>query len=192
LQKKADDTWILGKEKRVNGLRSNVLTRALWQEEKPVPGPSDNYKLGVAGVSAEIILWNGESFAASFYLRMTGASGTGRETLGERLNVPETKFIPCKVGDQIELVSLDSISYVRGPGSLPEIAQLEQLGAIRQPARLAMQCGYVLEGQFLYVLPHARARLSDMLNLSTDRFLLFLAPAAVLYVNRSAIVRVTP
>jgi hypothetical protein len=176
----------------VNGSWSNTLARAIWLEEKSVPPSSESYKLGVAGVSAEIILWNGESLATSFYLRLASVSGIGRETLSERLNDPGTRFIPCKIGGQVELLNLEWISYIRVPGSTPEIAQLEQLGAIRQPAKITMQSGYVLEGQFLYVLPAARARLSDLLNISSDRFLLFLAPAAALYVNRKAIVRIVP
>jgi hypothetical protein len=175
----------------VNGILSNTLTRTLWQEEKPVP-PAESYRLGVAGVSAEIILWNGDSIAASFYLRLASMSGSGRETLGERLNDPGTRFIPCKVGDRVELLSLEWISYIRVPGSVPEVARREQLGATRQQARVTLQSGYVLEGQFLCVLPSARARLSDLLNVTSERFLLLLAPAAVLYVNRGSIVRIVP
>ncbi|MEA2605057.1 MAG: hypothetical protein QOF89_6049 [Acidobacteriota bacterium] len=176
----------------MNGIRSNALARASWLEDKTVPASSESYKLGVAGVSAEVILWSGEAIAASFYLHLASASGSGRETLGERLNDPGTRFLPCKVNDHVELLNLDWISYIRIAGSIPEVAQREQHGASRQQARIAMQSGYLLEGQFLCLLPSARARLSDLLNVSTERFLLFLAPAAALYVNRKSIVRIIP
>jgi hypothetical protein len=176
----------------LNGSWSNALARASWLEEKPVPALSESYKLGVAGVSAEMILWNGDSIAASFYLRLASMSGSGRETLSERLNDPGTRFIPCKIDDQVELLNLEWISYIRIAGMIPEVAEREQLGATRLGAKILMQSGYLLEGQFLCVLPSARARLSDLLNVSADRFLLFLAPAAVLYVNRDSIVRITP
>jgi hypothetical protein len=178
----------------VNGTWGNALARAVGLEEKPVPAavPVESYKLGVAGVSAEVILWSAEALSASFYLRLASASGVGRETLGERLNDPGTRFIPCRVGDRIELLNLDWISFIRVEGPGPEVARREEMGAVRKPARITLQSGYRLEGDLLSMLPHARARLSDLLNLSTDRFLLFLAPAAVLYVNRKAIVRVVP
>ncbi len=179
----------------MNGTWGNALARVVRLEERPASAAApatDIYKQGVAGVAAEIILWSAEALAASFYLRLSSASGMGRETLGERLNDPGTRFIPCKVGDRIELLNLDWISFIRVEGQVPEIAQREELGAIRQSAKIAVQSGYLLEGELLYVLPHARARLSDLLNFSTDRFLLFLAPAAVLYVNRESIVRVVP
>jgi hypothetical protein len=152
----------------------------------------DSYKQSVAGIAAEVILWDGESIMTSFYLRLASAQGGGRETMGERLNDPGTRFLPCKVGDQVELLSLNWISYVRVSGILPEVSHLEEVGAVRQRARVTVQSGYVLDGEFLYVLPSARCRLSDLLNLSEERFLLFLAPAAVMYINRDAIVRVIP
>lgn len=156
---------------------------------RPVP---DSYKLGVAGLAADIILWNGESLSASFYLRLSSAKRIGRETLGERLNDPQTRFLPCKIAERIELVNLETISHILVPGPLPEIAQREQFGAVRQKAKVFTQAGFVLDGEFLSVLPEARSRLSDLLNLTGDRFLLFLARAAALYVNRASIVRVIP
>jgi hypothetical protein len=174
------------------GARSNLLTKAEWPEARVVQAAQESYKLGVAGIAAEVVLWNGESIPVSFYLRLASAQGTGRETLGERLNDPETRFLACKIEDRIELLNLDWISYVRAPGILPEVGQREELGAARLRARVTVQSGYVLEGEFLSVLPSERSRLSDLLNVASERFLLFLAPAAVLYVNRAAIVRTAP
>jgi hypothetical protein len=146
--------------------------------------------MGVAGVAAEAVLWNGESMAISFYLRLASALGMGRETLGERLNDAGTRFLPCKTENRVEILNLNWISYIRVAGILPEIAQLEEIGAARQRAKVVLQSGYFLEGEFLCVLPTERSRLSDFLNLGSERFLLFLAPAAVLYINRDSIVRV--
>jgi hypothetical protein len=171
---------------------NNLLTSETWLEERSAHTSLDGYKLGVAGVAAEVVLWSGESVAASFYLRLASASGSGRETLGERLNDRETRFIPCKIGDRVELLNLDWISYLRVSGPLVDIGRREELGAVRHKAQLTMQSGYVLQGELLYVLPAARSRVSDLLNDAGDRFLLFLAPAAAMYVNRSAIVRVIP
>jgi|SRR6185295_15535602 len=176
----------------MNGSMSAVAMRGTWLEAKAAPASFDSYRLGVAGIAAEVILWNGESVSTSFYLRLASSQGLGRETLGERLNDPETRFLPCKIEDRVELLSLKWISYVRVPDMLPEVRQLHELGAVRQRARVMVQSGYVLDGEFLYMLPTSRSRLSDLLNESNERFLLFLAPAAALYINRDTIVRVAP
>jgi hypothetical protein len=177
----------------MNAVSNQLATTLAWPEERMAPPPAlDSYRMGVAGIAAEVILWNGESVTTSFYLRMASAIVAGRETLGERLNDPATRFLPCKVEDKVELLNLKWISYVRVAGVLPEVVQLEEVGAVRQRARVVVQSGYVLEGEFLYVLPTSRCRLSDLLNMSDERFLLFLAPAAALYINRDTIVRVVP
>jgi hypothetical protein len=158
-------------------------------EEKAAQTRLDSYKVGVSGICAQITLWNSKTFAASFYLRLTGGP-SGRETLEERLNDPATKFLPCKIDERVELLNLSKISHIRVFGPLPEAELKEQLGAIRQPARVTMQSGYTLVGDFLYIQPSARSRLSDLLNFSNERFLLFLAPNAALYLHRESIVRV--
>ncbi len=176
----------------MNSVRNNLIMRETWPTEKPAPGISDGYKVGVAGIAAEVVLATGESLSAAFYLRLASLQGMGRETLGERLNDADTRFVPCKVDDRVELLNLDRISFLRVSGPLPEVAHQEELGASRQSARIIVQGGYLLEGEFLCILPTARSRLSDLLNDSSDRFLLFLAPAAAFYINRDAIVRIVP
>ncbi len=176
----------------MNGTWSRLASRKALTEERVIQVSLESYQQSVAGISTEVILWNGESFPASFYLRLASSEGLGRETLGERLNDPTTRFVPCKINGRVELLSLEGISYIRAAGPLPEVGRREELGGIRQPARVTVRSGYILEGEFLYVLPTARARLSDLLNVSGERFLLFLAPAAALYINRDAIVRIVP
>ena len=176
----------------MNGTWSRLATKTALMEEKVGQASLESYRQSVAGISTEVILWSGEALTASFYLRLASSQGTGRETLGERLNDPATRFVPCRIEGKVELLSLDWISYVRVSGVLPEVGRREELGGVRQPARVTVQGGYVLEGEFLYVLPTARARLSDLLNMPGERFLLFLAPAAPLYINRDAIVRIVP
>jgi hypothetical protein len=174
------------------GALSNPGVKPAWLAEKAPPAGLEAFRLGVAGIAAEAILWNGEAITTSFYLRLASAQGADRETLGERLNDPETQFLPCKIGERVELLNLDWLSFLRVEGVLPEVGRREELGAVRQPARVTVQSGYVLDGEFLYCLPAARSRLSDFLNLAGERFVLFLAPAAVFYINRKAIVRIVP
>lgn len=173
---------------------SNLALKTDWPGNGNAAVQSlETYKQSVAGISAEVVMWNGGSLSASFYLRLASAQGTGRETLGERLNDPAARFVPCKIDDRVELLSLRWISFIRiAAGHLPEVVRREEVGAVRQPARVTVESGYVLDGEFLYVLPTARARLSDLLNVSSERFLLFLAPAAAFYINRDAVVRIVP
>lgn len=170
-----------------------MLPELFKQEQAGLARPNgDSYKIGVAGLATKIILGSGEALSASFYLRLSSMSGPGRETLGERLNDPATRFLPCKVDNQIELVNLDMISHVLVHSPLPEVSFREQLGAIRRRAKVYMQAGLALDGDFLHILPDPRSRLSDLLNLTDERFLLFLTRAAHMYVNRTQIVRVMP
>jgi hypothetical protein len=171
---------------------SNLVTQESWPEENDIEASFESYKLAVAGISAEVVFWSGKSMLTSFYLRLASSQGMRRETLGERLNDPETRFLACKTGDRTELLNPDWLSHLRVFGPLAEVGQQEEVGAKRQPAWLTLQSGCVLRGEFLSVQSVERSRLSDLLNASGDRFLLFLMPAAAMYVNRSAIVRVVP
>jgi hypothetical protein len=158
-------------------------------DERPARPAPGGYQLGVSGIATQITLWNSKTVTASFYLRLL-ATPSGRETLGERLNDPASKFLPCKIDERVELLNLSMISHIRVLGELAEVELKEQLGAMRQPARVTMKSGYTLVGDFLYIQPSARSRLSDFLNYSNERFLLFLAPNAPMYLYRDAIVRV--
>jgi hypothetical protein len=169
------------------------MSTMIWPQQRVTRTQTETYKIGVAGVTAQVTLWNGKAMSCAFYLRLAGASSpSNRETLGERLNDSQTRFLACKVDERVELVSLKAISFIRVPGALPEVEMLEQLGAIRQPARVTLTCGYSLNGDFFSILPSSRSRLSDLLNLSDERFLLFLTPGATAYIQRDSIVRVVP
>jgi hypothetical protein len=169
------------------------MSTMIWPQQRVMRTQTETYRIGVAGITAQVTFWNGKAMSCSFYLRLAGASSaSSRETLGERLNDPHTRFLACKVDERVELVSLKAISCIRVAGALPEVEMQEQLGAIRQPARVTLACGYSLNGDFLSILPSSRARLSDLLNLSDERFLLFLIPGATVYIQRDAIVRVVP
>jgi hypothetical protein len=164
-----------------------------WLEDRIVKTPQqqDVFKVGTSGISVQITQRNSKTFLASFYLRIL-PNDNGRETLGDRLNDPAVNFLPCKIDERTELLNLSMLSHIRTFGELPEVEMKEQLGAIRQPARVTMDSGYTFCGDFIYIQPSARARLSDLLNFSTERFLLFQTPSASLYLYRDAIVRLVP
>jgi hypothetical protein len=166
--------------------------RMPWvQEQSSITANSNVYKVGVAGLATHITLWNSKTLVASLYLRLS-TDVLGRECLGNRLNDPATRFLPCKVEDKIELLNLKMIAQIRILGPLPDVEIKEELGATRQAARVTLTSGYTLSGDFFSILPSSRSRLSDLLNMTDETFLLFLTPSAPMYLNREAIVRVVP
>lgn len=152
----------------------------------------EDYRQQVAELTVRLVLWDQSSFDATLYLRLASARGIGWESLGERLNDPGIRFLACQAGGGIELVHLDSIAYVEAPGRLPEIAQGEQVGALRQAADVLLRCGQRLSGEFLSIMPPGRLRLSDLLNAFEGRFFLFPEEQVTRYVHRDAIARVLP
>lgn len=153
---------------------------------------TEHYRVAVSDFSACMVLLNGDCFETSFYLRLSSAYGYGRETLGERLNEPATRFLACKVDEEVQLVQLSSIAYILVRGTLPEAEYREHVGGSRQRATITLRTGEVMPGEFLSILPPNRSRVSDLLNSPEERFLLFLTEGMSLYVNRDAIVRVCP
>ncbi|HVR98159.1 MAG TPA: hypothetical protein VMW27_16190 [Thermoanaerobaculia bacterium] len=152
----------------------------------------EDYRLQVAELTVRLVLWDRGSIDATLYLRLASTRGAGWESLGERLNDPEIRFLACQNDGEIELVHLDSIAYVEAPGRLPEITQREQVGALRHPADVILRCGQRLTGEFLSIMPPGRLRLSDLLNAGEERFYLFPEGQVTRYIHRDAISRVVP
>lgn len=157
----------------------------------PQTAHPEEFRVAVSDFTARIFLENGDTFEASFYLRMSSANATGREALAERLNDPSTLFLACKAGDEVQLFQLKAVVYIQVNGQVAEVDYLEQLGASRQAATLTLRGGETLRGEFLSILPPNRSRVSDLLNSPDERFLLFLMPDSCLWVNRDYIVRVS-
>lgn len=135
-----------------------------------------------------IFLW-GEAIDAALYLRDTASPSGDREGLGVRLNEPEVSFLPFSTESRTELVRVAAVAYVEHPDKLPEVTQLERLGAIAHPVETELMTGEILRGELLGFGSPDRPRLSDLLN-SEDTFLPFLAGERTLYVNRDAMARV--
>lgn len=153
---------------------------------------TEHYRVAVSDFSAFMLLLNGDCFEASFYLRLSSAYGYGKETLGERLNDPDTRFLACKVQEEVQLVHLSSIDFIQVQGALPEAEYREHVGASRQPATVTLRTGETMRGEFLSILPPNRSRVSDLLNSPDERFLLFFTEGMTLFVNRDSILRVCP
>jgi hypothetical protein len=152
---------------------------------------TEDYRVGVAGMTALVHLWNADIIEASFYLRLGTALGPGPEGLGERLNDAATTFLACKVDSQVQLLHLNAISYIEIAGLTAEAELREQVGGLRQPARIVMRTGETLAGEFLSIQPPYRSRISDLLNVPGERFILFLSGEKTCWLNRNAIARVS-
>jgi hypothetical protein len=123
------------------------------------------------------------------FLHVVGGSGHP-ETLGERLNDLSVRFLPCRVDGRVELVRVDGISFVEARAPLPELREIEEVGAVRQQVDVELAGGYHLGGELVYTRPPGSQRVSDLLNSGAERFLLLLDGDQARYLRRDALVRV--
>jgi hypothetical protein len=138
-------------------------------------------------------MWNGEPLEATFYLRPGDGSGDKVwESLRERLNDLQARFLACRIGGHLELLNVDAVACVEVEGTLPEVDQEVTVGALRLPAMVSLRSGQSFAGEFLAILPPERSRLSDLLSSPRERFLLFVDPFKARYIQREAIDRVRP
>lgn len=153
--------------------------------------PDEASDFGIASTLLPIrlvLLW-GEALAGAVFLRQTSSPLHGPETLGDRLNEPETAFLPIAVGGRVEVVRLGAVAYVEHRAELPEIDRLRELGASAEPVAIELMTGETLEGELLALARPERSRLSDILNRG-ETFVSLATPGRTLYVNRDAMARV--
>ena len=132
----------------------------------------------------------GENIEGAFLVHTVGHADYRPETVGDRLNDPQTRFLPCDVGGERQLVRLSSISYVAMTEPTPEVEDLEAVGAIRASAELWLRSGDRLAGDLLYEAERGEERISDMLNRSRSRFLVLVDQETTYFVHCDAIDRV--
>ena len=145
----------------------------------------------VKPVAVRVTDSRGETLDAEIFLHADSGHHPGPETLGDRLNDPEGRFMPCRIDGEIQLLHLDRVAWVEQDDLASEAAELEEMEAGRTPAELILVTGETLRGDFLYLMPEERSRPSDALNRSTTPFLLLLTPTeATRWVHRAAIARV--
>jgi hypothetical protein len=139
-------------------------------------------------LAVRIVALDSRASEAELFLH-TVADRTARpESLDDRLNGGYA-FVPVRVAGRIELLNLDHIAYVACAGESPEVAARLEVGAHREAAELDLVHGETLAGELVYTLPPGHARVSDLLNSPTERFLLLVAAGSTLFVNRAAVVR---
>ena len=146
--------------------------------------------LQVERVAASIVDRQGRSSEVAFFVHTVSPHLFASETVADRLNDPETRFLPCEVAGRTELVRLSALSYVEIQGLVPEIERLEEIGAAHSDVELELDCGAALAGQLIYEAPPNTDRVSDLLNERATRFLLLASGNRTLFVRRDAIARV--
>ena len=148
--------------------------------------------LQVERVAASIVDRKGRSSDLVFFLHTASPHHFATETVADRLNDPAARFLPCEIADQTELIRLSSLSYVEIHGLPPEMERLQEIGAVRRPVEIQLDCGETLAGELVYEAPQTTDRVSDLLNSNAARFLLLAIGDRTLFVRRDAIARVRP
>lgn len=148
-----------------------------------------SHRIEVTKLRVKVAPIHSEPVTVDFFLRPVGARS---ETLGERLNEPGVAFVPVSVRGHAELLQLADIAYAETSDRLPELAELEALGARRRTVLIRLVSGEMLSGELIYVAPPERSRILDLLNADGARFLLMVEGARTRYVQRAAIARVRP
>ncbi len=149
-----------------------------------------SYAIQVERVAASTVDRRGQRREVEIFLHTVSPHHFAAETVADRLNDPETSFLPCEVDGRSELVRLSGLSYVEIPGLAPEIERLEEIGAARTRVELHLDCGEAVAGELVYEAPPAANRVSDLLNMRSPRFLLLSCDDRTLFVHRDAVDRV--
>lgn len=147
-------------------------------------------RLEMAREPVRVVTRGGAKFLAEVFVHEASDLHPGAETLLDRLNHPQERFLPCRVGDREELVHLDQLAMIEQDTEPPELAALDELNALREETEMELVTGQTLRGELVYLAPSQRSRISDLLNHPTDRFLLTHTGGVYRYVHRGAVVRV--
>jgi len=148
------------------------------------------YAIDVARTSIRLRTLLGEDIDATVFVHPVGHADYRPESVADRLNDPKTRFLPCEIDGESQLVRLSSISYVVMTEPPPELESLENVGATRSPAELWLKSKDRLNGDLLYEAERGEERVSDMLNRIGSRFLILVDGETTYFVQREAIDRV--
>jgi hypothetical protein len=148
-----------------------------------------SFALAMQDEPIRIVGTDGRVAEGTLFLHAVAERSSRPETVGARLNDLAVSFLPVRRDGSIELVHLAWVAYVAVAGRPLDVANREEVGARRAEVELDLVGGETLKGDLLYELPAGHSRVSDLLNSPGERFLLLLAGAETLFVNRAAILR---
>jgi hypothetical protein len=143
-----------------------------------------------ARVTTRVVSFSGDTREVDVFLGPALRRHYETETLSERLNAQGLQFLPVSAGDKVELLQLDYIADVQIEGEAPELERVEFASATRKQVTVHLSNGSAVRGEFVYMMPRERPRVSDALNDPSHLFLLVIEPGRSHYVNRKAVVRV--
>ena len=149
-----------------------------------------DYAIDVTRTPIHLKTLAGEEIDATVFVHPVGHADYRPESVGDRLNDPETEFLPCEIDGESFLVRLESISYAVMTEPVPEVASMDTVGAIRSPVELQMKSADWLRGDLIYEAERGEERVSDMLNRSHGRFLVLRDGDKTYFVLRDAVDRV--
>lgn len=148
------------------------------------------YAIDVRRVPVRLRTVPGEDIDATVFVHPVGHADYRAESVGDRLNDLDTRFLPCEIKGESQLVRLSSVSYVVVLEPPPEVESLEAVGATRSPAELWLKSNDRLKGELLYEAKRGEERVSDMLNRTGRRFLVLVDGETTYFVQCEAIDRV--
>ena len=149
-----------------------------------------DYAIEVTQTRIRLRTQAGEEIEAMVFVHPVGHADYRPETVGDRLNDPDTRFLPCEIDGENHLVRLTSLAYAAVSVPVPEVESMETVGATRSSVELHLKSNDRLRGDLLYEAERGEERVSDMLNRSDNRFLVLIDGKTTYFVLRDAVDRV--
>lgn len=149
-----------------------------------------DYSIDVDRILIRLRTRTGEQIEATVFVHPVVHADYRSESVGDRLNDAEARFLPCEIDGESHLLSLSSITCAVLEGPVREVESLENVGAMRSSVELWLKSGDRLQGELLYEAKRGEERVSDMLNRTDRRFLVLIDGETTYFVLRDAIDRV--
>lgn len=147
------------------------------------------FTIEVNSVPTRLVDVRGESFEGRIFLHTVSDHDYQPETVRDRLNDPNTEFVPVEIDGKVDLVHLANVAYFEVLGDLAEIDELKSVGAKMAAASLLLTTGEELTGTLVYAARPGGGRVLDLLNSRDGRFVVLLDEQRVLFVSRDSILR---
>jgi len=147
-----------------------------------------NLRVPKRRVAAEVRLADDTVLAGLLYTdveRLDGSPGC----VADRLEDPLGRYLPIAVDDRHVLINKAGIVTVRVPEQ--ESRRPSAKDVMRMSVRVRMSNNEILEGELYAILPPARARVLDFLNMSHERFIQLFQNDRLTLINGDYIVEVT-
>lgn len=148
------------------------------------------YEIEVGTRSGRVVDFGGQGRDLELFVHKSGFEGHVFHNIALRLNDPQAAFVPCQAEGSVHLVNLDWVAYIDFKEKLQELKDLLDTGAYRATVQCDLVTGETLIGDFLYEAPIQSPRVSDLVNSSTDRFLLMEIEGGTRFINRRAILEI--